>query len=112
MPVVGAPTPAAPAPAADANGESRDLQSFMSPVVARMVAEHGLDIAQIPGTGRGGRVTKRDVEVFLGGGAAPAAAAPAAGRPGGRARACRACRAGRAGADRIHAVGTERARRR
>ena len=81
MPVVGAPTPAAPAPAADANGESRDLQSFMSPVVARMVAEHGLDIAQIPGTGRGGRVTKRDVEVFLGGGAAPAAPAPAPAAP-------------------------------
>jgi 2-oxoglutarate dehydrogenase E2 component (dihydrolipoamide succinyltransferase) len=77
MPVVGAPTAAAPPPVADANGESRDLQSFMSPVVARMVAEHGLDVAQIPGTGRGGRVTKRDVELFLGGGAAPAPA-PAA----------------------------------
>ena len=72
MPVVDAPTAAAPAPVADANGESRDMQSFMSPVVARMVAEHGLDIAQIPGSGRGGRVTKRDVEVFLGEGAAPA----------------------------------------
>ena len=74
MPVVDAPTAAAPAPVADANGESRDMQSFMSPVVARMVAEHGLDIAQIPGSGRGGRVTKRDVEVFLGEGAAPAPA--------------------------------------
>jgi 2-oxoglutarate dehydrogenase E2 component (dihydrolipoamide succinyltransferase) len=73
MPVVDAPT-AAPAPLADANGESRDLQSFMSPVVARMVAEHGLDVAKIPGSGRGGRVTKRDVEVFLGEGAAPAPA--------------------------------------
>ena len=83
MPVVDAPT-AAPAPPADANGESRDLQSFMSPVVARMVAEHGLDIAKIPGSGRGGRVTKRDVEVFLGEGAAPAAApapAPVAAAP-------------------------------
>jgi pyruvate dehydrogenase E2 component (dihydrolipoamide acetyltransferase) len=86
MAVVDAPTAAAPEPAADGNGESRDLHSFMSPVVARMVAEHGLDISQIPGTGRGGRVTKRDVEVFLGAGAdpsatpapAPAAAAPAA----------------------------------
>jgi 2-oxoglutarate dehydrogenase E2 component (dihydrolipoamide succinyltransferase) len=65
MPVVDAPTAAAPAAVADANGESRDMQSFMSPVVARMVAEHGLDIAKIPGSGRGGRVTKRDVEVFL-----------------------------------------------
>jgi pyruvate dehydrogenase E2 component (dihydrolipoamide acetyltransferase) len=82
MPVVGAPAAATPAPALDANGESRDLHSFMSPVVARMVAEHGLDIAQIPGTGRGGRVTKRDVEVFLGGGT-PAGAEPA---PGAEAR--------------------------
>ena len=51
----------------------------MSPVVARMVAEHGLDIAAIPGTGRGGRVTKKDVEQHLAGGA-PAPAAPAARR--------------------------------
>ena len=77
----------------------------MSPVVARMVAEHGLDIAQIPGTGRGGRVTKRDVELFLGGGAAPApppapAAAPTAPARSGRARGAR-----RAGANRLHAVG-------
>jgi pyruvate dehydrogenase E2 component (dihydrolipoamide acetyltransferase) len=48
----------------------------MSPVVARMVAEHGLDIAQIPGTGRGGRVTKRDIEEFLGASAPSADAAP------------------------------------
>jgi pyruvate dehydrogenase E2 component (dihydrolipoamide acetyltransferase) len=81
MPVVGAPTAAAPAPELDANGESRDLHSFMSPVVARMVAEHGLDIAKIPGSGRGGRVTKRDVEVFLGGGAAAPAAAAASAAP-------------------------------
>ena len=79
MPVVGAPAPASAAGSdADANGESRDLRSFMSPVVARMVAEHGLDISQIAGTGRGGRVTKKDVEVHLAGGD-PAAAAPAAG---------------------------------
>ena len=60
------------------------MRTFMSPVVARMVAEHGLDIGQIPGTGRGGRVTKRDVEVFLeAGGAAAAPAAPHR-RPGRR----------------------------
>jgi 2-oxoglutarate dehydrogenase E2 component (dihydrolipoamide succinyltransferase) len=68
------------------NGDG-EARSFMSPVVARMVSEHSLDISKIPGTGRGGRVTKRDVEDFLGSGgpgappqvAAPtAAAAPAA----------------------------------
>ena len=42
------------------------MRQVMSPVVARMVAEHGLDIGEIPGTGRGGRVTKRDVEAYLG----------------------------------------------
>ena len=46
------------------NGDG-EARSFMSPVVARMVAEHSLDIGKIPGTGRGGRVTKRDVEDFL-----------------------------------------------
>ncbi len=70
--------PPPPVAEGDANG---DMRTFMSPVVARMVAEHALDIAQIPGSGRGGRVTKHDVEVFLEGGvpaAVPAPAAPAA----------------------------------
>jgi 2-oxoglutarate dehydrogenase E2 component (dihydrolipoamide succinyltransferase) len=34
-------------------------------VVARMLAEHGLDIALIPGTGISGRVSKRDVQKYL-----------------------------------------------
>ena len=78
------PAAEAPAPAAEpvhANGHDGDgddsMRQVMSPVVARMVAEHGLDIGQIPGTGRGGRVTKRDVEAFLGQDAS-APAAPAA----------------------------------
>jgi pyruvate/2-oxoglutarate dehydrogenase complex dihydrolipoamide acyltransferase (E2) component len=44
-----------------------------SPVVSRMAAEHGLDLSQIAGTGRGGRVRKQDVLAYLegdGGGAA------------------------------------------
>src|SRR4051794_10981046 len=36
-----------------------------SPVVMRMAAEHNLDLAQIEGTGRGGRVSKKDVLAFL-----------------------------------------------
>jgi pyruvate dehydrogenase E2 component (dihydrolipoamide acetyltransferase) len=87
MPVVGAPAASAREADEDANGDGRDLRSFMSPVVARMVAEHGLDISQIPGSGRGGRVTKKDVEEHLAGGSsaaaapAPAAPAPAASAP-------------------------------
>jgi len=50
----------------------------ISPVVARMAAEHGIDISRIPGTGIDGRVTKKDVEGFLGGAppSAPAAVPP------------------------------------
>lgn len=55
----------------------------ITPVVARMAAEHGLDLAAIPGSGRGGRVTKKDVEAYLeqhasvGTGHTPSASAPA-----------------------------------
>jgi len=41
------------------------VTGHVTPVVARMVAEHNLDLSQIQGTGRGGRVTKHDVEAFL-----------------------------------------------
>lgn len=62
-PVAAAPVAAAPAPVAAAEeGEGR---AFVSPVVARMLTEHSLDITQISGTGRGGRVTKKDVENAL-----------------------------------------------
>ena len=37
----------------------------VSPVVARMVQEHDLDVTQIKGTGRSGRITKRDVLAYL-----------------------------------------------
>jgi 2-oxoglutarate dehydrogenase E2 component (dihydrolipoamide succinyltransferase) len=36
-------------------------KGFISPVVARLVAEHGLDLQQITGSGAGGRITKQDV---------------------------------------------------
>jgi pyruvate dehydrogenase E2 component (dihydrolipoamide acetyltransferase) len=37
----------------------------ISPVVAKMAAEHQIDVSQISGTGIDGRVTKRDVEEYL-----------------------------------------------
>src|SRR5262245_12482107 len=73
-----APSPA-PAPAADA---ATDGKSFVSPVVARIASEHGVDPSQVPGSGRGGRVTKKDILDFIEEGAPPpppaAPAAPAA----------------------------------
>ena len=51
------------APPAPAPAEGPKLR--ISPVVARMAAEHGLDLSRIPGTGIDGRVTKKDVEDYL-----------------------------------------------
>jgi 2-oxoisovalerate dehydrogenase E2 component (dihydrolipoyl transacylase) len=36
-----------------------------SPVVRRLASEHGVDLQEIPGTGAGGRVTKKDVEGYV-----------------------------------------------
>jgi 2-oxoglutarate dehydrogenase E2 component (dihydrolipoamide succinyltransferase) len=92
---VEAPGPeplAAPAPAG--NGAS-DGKTFVSPVVAKIASEHGVDPSQVEGTGRGGRVTKKDILGFIESGApavpaetpapiqpaAPVPAAPAAPAP-------------------------------
>ncbi len=40
-------------------------RAFVSPVVARMAAEHQIDLTAIAGSGLGGRVTKKDVEAYL-----------------------------------------------
>ena len=72
------PTPA-PAPTPAEPGANGDGKSFVSPVVARIASEHSVDVSQVPGTGRGGRVTKKDILGFVesGGQAAqPAAEAP------------------------------------
>ena len=37
----------------------------ISPVVRRIAAEHHVDLAQVQGTGRRGRVTKKDVMAFV-----------------------------------------------
>ncbi len=51
---------------------------FISPVVAKIAAEQNVDLAQVPGTGVGGRITKKDIEKFLEARQqAPAAPAPA-----------------------------------
>src|SRR3954447_5036054 len=54
----------APGEAGELVGDDSQRRRY-SPVVMRMAAEHNLDLAQIPGTGRGGRVSKKDVLAFL-----------------------------------------------
>jgi len=40
-------------------------RSVMSPVVRKLAREHNIDVAMVPGTGHGGRVTRKDVEAFI-----------------------------------------------
>jgi pyruvate dehydrogenase E2 component (dihydrolipoyllysine-residue acetyltransferase) len=81
-----APEPTPPARPAQPVAPSGNGKSFVSPVVARIASEHGIDPSQVPGTGSGGRVTKKDIQAFLASGepdarkaseTPPAAAAPA-----------------------------------
>jgi 2-oxoglutarate dehydrogenase E2 component (dihydrolipoamide succinyltransferase) len=97
-----APPPPPPAPAAEPEPEpsahehkepepeiepeheqaSENGKTFVSPVVARIAAEHGVDPDTVPGSGRGGRVTKKDILSHLEAGpAAPAPPAPAEAPP-------------------------------
>ena len=52
-------------PTASQLEDSQHLQVAYSPVVTRLAARHGIDLAEVRGTGRGGRITKRDVERHL-----------------------------------------------
>ena len=75
-----APTPAAPAaaPAVSGSGERR----FYTPLVKKLAQENGVDLselANLTGSGAGGRVNKDDFMNYLSNrGSAPKAAAPAA----------------------------------
>ena len=68
-PAPTAPEPSAAPPAAPA--QSGNGKSFVSPVVARIAGEQGIDPSQVPGTGAGGRVTKKDILAFVESGGAP-----------------------------------------
>jgi len=89
-----APAPAAP-PSGDGRTETAEerLRRRSTPVVRKIAAEHGVDLAEVEGTGRAGRVTKQDILAYIeerekAPAAAPAAApappaAPARGAPAG-----------------------------
>jgi 2-oxoglutarate dehydrogenase E2 component (dihydrolipoamide succinyltransferase) len=90
VPVPSAPgaAPAAAPPAMAAEIASDGQRQKSSPLVRKIAQEHNLDLARVPGTGLGGRVTKDDILGYLGkgeqrtaptaaAGAVPAAHAPA-----------------------------------
>ena len=53
----------------------------LSPSVRRLIGEHDIDVAKLTGTGKGGRITKDDVEAYIKALSKPAAAAPVAAAP-------------------------------
>ncbi len=64
-----------PATEEDREDEDTSGRVKLSPVVRRLVKHHGLDPEQIAGSGRGGRITVRDIQAYLQKtGAAPQAA--------------------------------------
>ena len=75
--------PKQPPPVSQEHQEEDHARS--SPLVRKIAREHNLNLAQVPGTGLGGRITKQDITAFLEGSQAspaastmPSAPAPAA----------------------------------
>ena len=73
------PPPPPPQPAAQqvATKSTDDSGPYVTPLVRKLAAENGVDLASIKGTGVGGRVRKQDV-LAAAEGKAPAASAPSA----------------------------------
>ena len=63
-PAAPEPQPSVPA-AAEEVPASGGNNIVLSPVVRRLIAENGLDPSQISGTGKGGRITRSDVEGYI-----------------------------------------------
>ncbi|MFH9888504.1 2-oxoglutarate dehydrogenase, E2 component, dihydrolipoamide succinyltransferase [Streptomyces luteogriseus] len=82
-PSAPAPAPApAQAPAAPAAAKPADDGAYVTPLVRKLAAEQGVDLATVKGTGVGGRIRKQDVVAAAEAAkAATAAPAPAAAAP-------------------------------
>lgn len=87
----GAAAPVAAETAAVASGANDDETGQTSPAVRRLLSEHGLDAAEVKGSGKNGRITPEDVEghvssatasVAVSGGTSAAAATTAAATSG------------------------------
>ena len=82
------PAPAAkePEPQTEPEAETGEPGRVRSsPLVRKIAKDNNVDLAKVPGTGLGGRITKEDIEGFIAkhaaGASAPAAPAPAAPAP-------------------------------
>ncbi|KWX00234.1 dihydrolipoamide succinyltransferase [Carbonactinospora thermoautotrophica] len=71
--------PAAPAQAAPSAAAKQPAPAYVTPLVRKLAAEHGVDLSTVKGTGVGGRIRKQDV--LDAAKAKQAAQAPAAAEP-------------------------------
>jgi 2-oxoglutarate dehydrogenase E2 component (dihydrolipoamide succinyltransferase) len=76
-PVVAAPVTPPPAPVVAAAPVSQPADAYVTPLVRKLASELGVNLAQVKGTGIGGRIRREDVEA-LARPAAPAAVASVA----------------------------------
>jgi 2-oxoglutarate dehydrogenase E2 component (dihydrolipoamide succinyltransferase) len=79
-----APSQPAPAPAAAEEDSSEEDHARSSPLVRKIAREHNVNLAQVTGTGLGGRISKQDILAFIDraqSAPAPSAPAPAAAAP-------------------------------
>ncbi|MCH5677194.1 2-oxoglutarate dehydrogenase, E2 component, dihydrolipoamide succinyltransferase, partial [Streptomyces gilvus] len=81
-PAAPAPVTPAAAPSAPTAARATDEGAYVTPLVRKLAAESGVDLASVKGTGVGGRIRKQDVvaaaEAAKAAAAAPAPAAAAA----------------------------------
>ena len=84
-PPPSSPAHRAPADGAPSGGNGQTLEERLrvksSPLVRKIAAEHGIELATLTGTGVAGRVTRRDIEGVLQRGV-PARVAPSSTAPG------------------------------
>lgn len=60
-----APAPAPEEPASEASGFEGHSRVFMSPLARRLLKEAGIPVESVTGTGPGGRIVRRDVELAV-----------------------------------------------
>jgi 2-oxoglutarate dehydrogenase E2 component (dihydrolipoamide succinyltransferase) len=79
-PVVAAPVTPPPAPVASAP-VSQPADAYVTPLVRKLASELGVNLAQVSGTGIGGRIRREDVEALARPAAPVATSAPIASAP-------------------------------
>ncbi|GAS93283.1 2-oxoglutarate dehydrogenase E2 component [Mycolicibacterium canariasense] len=84
-PPAATPAPAAKPAAAQTDDAGADASPYVTPLVRKLAADNGVDLASVTGTGVGGRIRKQDVLAAAEAKKAPAPAAPAAAAPAAKA---------------------------